>query len=140
MVCNPYYTAFTTLPQRDRLSVLRVLLGDQTPTFACNQSTLALLAGLGLPHKWQKRLMGLEQGRIYTKSEVEQWLDTFAKGLGYNGRKRIPDALAITAYHTQSEWPVVKTLVCDDAPVFNLISEQLALCWIQFTKEGTTPS
>ena len=130
VVCNPYYTAFTTLPQRDRLSVLKVLLGGQPPTFCYNQQAQKLLVDLGLPHKWTKHLKSLEVGRLYSHSEIQTWLDTQAKGLGHNGRKWVFDALAIAAYHTQSGWPVVKTLVCDDAPVFNLISEQLALCWI----------
>lgn len=130
VLCNPYYTAFTTLPQRDRLSVLRVLLGDKSPTFCYNQQAQKLLVQLGLPHKWTKRLKSLEQGRLYCQSEIQAWLDTQAKGLGHNGRKWVLDALAIAAYHTQSEWPIVRTLVCDDAPVFNLLSEQLALCWI----------
>lgn len=137
IMCNPFYTAFTTLPQRDRLSVLRVLLGDQAPTFCYNEQARRLLEQLGLPQKWQKRLAGLEEGRIYTHSEIEQWLEQEAAGLGSTNRKWVLDALAIAAYHNQKEWPIVRTLVCDDAPVFNLLSEELALCWIHEARPYT---
>src|SRR5258708_10995928 len=39
-------------------------------------------------------------------------------------------ALAIATYRTQTTYPVVKLLLCDDAPQFNGVTVQLALCWI----------
>jgi len=36
----------------------------------------------------------------------------------------------VAAYHAQLEFPVIKLLLCDDAPQFNWVTEQLALCWI----------
>ena len=137
ILCNPYYTVFTTLPKRDRLSVLRVLLGDQAPTFCYNEQAQSLLEQLGLPKKWQKRVAGLEEGRAYTHSEIEVWLEQEVPGLGSTGRKWVLDALAIASYHNQKEWPIVRTLVCDDAPVFNLLSEELALCWIHEARPYT---
>jgi hypothetical protein len=40
------------------------------------------------------------------------------------------DAAAIAFYHQQTDWPVVQTLLCDDAPQFKLITDDLALCWV----------
>jgi hypothetical protein len=40
------------------------------------------------------------------------------------------DATAIAAYHANVEVPVVRLLVCDDAPQFALLTEELALCWV----------
>jgi hypothetical protein len=51
-------------------------------------------------------------------------------GLADQPRKWIVDALAVAAYHAQTEWPVVRLLVCDDAPQFSWVTEDLALCWI----------
>jgi hypothetical protein len=42
----------------------------------------------------------------------------------------VKEALAIAAYRSQSTYPVVKLLLCDDAPQFNGLTRQLALCWI----------
>jgi hypothetical protein len=130
ILCNPYYTVFTTLPKRDRLSVLRVLLGDREPTFCYNAEAASLLEGLGLAKKWCKKLAHLEEGRTYSQAELEKWLETHLPGLGSNGHKWVLAGLAIAAYHTQAEWPIVQTLVCDDAPVFNLLTAQLSLCWV----------
>jgi hypothetical protein len=38
--------------------------------------------------------------------------------------------MAIAAYHAQTDYPVVKLLICDDAPQFRWITDELALCWI----------
>ncbi len=130
ILCNPLYTVFTTLPKRDRLSVVRVLLGDREPTFCYSEEADRLLEELGLAKKWRKALAHLVAGQAYTQAEIEQWLTSHLAGLGSTGRKWVLDALAIAAYHTQADWPIVRTLVCDDAPVFNHLSEELSLCWI----------
>src|SRR5260370_41573156 len=39
-------------------------------------------------------------------------------------------ALGIATYRTQTAYPVVQLLLCDDAPQFNWLTAQLALCWI----------
>ena len=36
----------------------------------------------------------------------------------------------MAAYHADVEFPVVRLLVCDDAPQFTLVTEELALCWV----------
>ena len=40
------------------------------------------------------------------------------------------EALAVAAYLADPDWPVVRTLICDDAPQFRAITPGLALCWI----------
>jgi hypothetical protein len=40
------------------------------------------------------------------------------------------DAAAVAAYHAQTEWPVVRLLVCDGALQFTWVTEDLALCWV----------
>jgi len=42
----------------------------------------------------------------------------------------VREALARAAYLADPSWPVVRTLVCDDAPQFRAVTEELALCWI----------
>ena len=57
-------------------------------------------------------------------------LETHLPGLGPQQRKWILDATAVAAYHADVEFPVVRLLVCDDAPQFPLVTEELALCWV----------
>jgi hypothetical protein len=42
----------------------------------------------------------------------------------------ILEASAVAAYHAQVEFPVIQLLVCDDAPQFNWLTAELALCWV----------
>jgi len=51
-------------------------------------------------------------------------------GLGPQQWKWILDATAMATYHAALEFPVVRLLVCDDAPQFTLVTEELALCWV----------
>ena len=50
--------------------------------------------------------------------------------MGPQQRKWILAALAVAAYHAELEFPVVRLLVCDDAPQLTVVTEELALCWV----------
>ena len=50
--------------------------------------------------------------------------------LGPQQTRWVHDALAVAAYQAQTDWPVVRLLVCDDAPQWQGVTEALALCWI----------
>ena len=50
--------------------------------------------------------------------------------LGPQQRQRLADAAAIGAYQAQTPVPIVATLVCDDAPTFKGLTDDLALCWV----------
>jgi hypothetical protein len=131
VLCNPLYTAYCTLAAKDRLSLLRVLLGRADPTFRLNERALNLLAQLGVAQKWRKKLTNLLlDDQDCTESQLDEWLDQHLPNLGRKPRKHIKDALAIAAYQTQTAFPVVKLLVCDDAPQWNWLTAELALCWV----------
>jgi Transposase IS66 family len=131
VVCNPFYTAYCTLPAKDRLSLVRVLLGGADPVFRFNEVALDLLKQLGLAQKWCKQLSNLlPQEQDWKENQLDQWLDEHVPKLGEKLRKLIKDGLAIAAYRTQATWPVVELLLCDDAPQCNWLTVELALCWI----------
>src|SRR5229473_4831642 len=48
ILCNPLYTAYCTLPAKDRLSLLRVLQGGADLVFQLNALALELMAQLGV--------------------------------------------------------------------------------------------
>src|SRR5260370_5139629 len=52
ILCNPLYTAYCTVPAKDRLSLLRVLQGGADPVFQLNDLALALMPQLGISEKW----------------------------------------------------------------------------------------
>jgi hypothetical protein len=131
ILANPLYTAYRTLPAKDRLSMLRVLQGGADPVFRCNELAMALMEQLGVTEKWRRLLPTLlPHEQDLTEKELNVVLDKHLPKLGVNLRKRVKEALAIAVYRTQRAYPVTRLLLCDDAPQFNALTVQLALCWI----------
>ncbi len=131
ILCNRWYTAYCTEPSKDRMTLLRVLQGGAEPTFEMNTLSKALLTQLGVSQKWCRTLPTLLSHRqTYTESQLDDILHAHLPKYGDDLRKRVKEALAIAAYRTQSAYPVVELLLCDDAPQFNGLTAQLALCWI----------
>jgi hypothetical protein len=61
---------------------------------------------------------------------VRDLLDAWLGHVGTQTRGRIFDALAIAAYHHQTEIPVVTTLLGDDAGQFDGVTDERAGCWV----------
>jgi hypothetical protein len=102
-----------------------------TPSLAMNALALELMAQLGVSQKWCRLLPALlPQDQTYTEKHLDEVLDAHLPKQGGTLRKRVKEALAIATYRTQTTYPVVKLLLCDDAPQFNGLTVQLALCWI----------
>jgi hypothetical protein len=131
VLCNPLYTSYCTLPAKDRLSFLRVLLDGADPSFRLNELALRLLERFGVAGKWCKHLsMLLPHEQDCTESQLDDLLDQHLPQLRAKSRKLIKDAFAIAAYQSQTAFPVGELLVCDDAPQFPLLTAELALCWV----------
>jgi hypothetical protein len=131
VLCNPLYTFYYTTASKDRLSILRVLLGGTDPLFRFNALALSLMEQLGVSDKWRTRLSALlGEEQLFTEEQIECVLTSQLQSLGSTVRKNVKDALAIAAYRTQTAYPVVALLLCDDAPQFNALTVELALCWI----------
>lgn len=131
VICNPLYTVYSTTKKKDRLTVLDVLQGGQERQFLLNEEAFDLLETFNLPQKIIAGLQSLPHAatRMGEATFLEQ-LHSYLPPLGKIQLSRVLEAAGIAAYHAQSEWPVVQALVCDDAPQFKLLTEQLALCWV----------
>jgi hypothetical protein len=131
VLCNQLYTFYCTLPSKDRRSYLRVLLGGAAPVFRLNDLAIELLAQLGVSHKWSQQLGSVLPTEMdCNEKQLDDLLDCHLPKMGPTVRKSVKDALAIAAYRTQTSYPVVDLLLCDDAPQFNALTALLALCWI----------
>ena len=130
VICNPLYTVYLTTRKKDRLSVLRVLQNTTELEFILNPLTYNLLESLNLPNKWSKQLKLLPQEIAFTETEFNRLLDECLVKLNSQCRTRIKEAAAIAFYQGQTNIPVIKTIVCDDAPQFKLLTDNLALCWV----------
>lgn len=131
VLCNPLYSFYCTTPSKDRLSVLRVLLGGTELSFQFNAKARALMEQLAVSPIWSALLTyHLVEGQAFTQEQLEAWLSSTLPKMGPTVRKLVKDALAIAAYHTQTQYPVLSLLLCDDASQFNALTAELALCWI----------
>jgi hypothetical protein len=131
ILANPLYTAYCTLASKDRMSLLRVLQGGADPVFRYNDLAAQLMGQLAITDKWRSLLPTLlPHDQDLTEHDLGELLDSHLPKLGVNLRKRVKEALAIAAYRTQSTYPITRLLLCDDAPQFNALTAQLALCWI----------
>ena len=131
ILANPLYTAYRTLPSKDRMSLLRVLQGGVDPVFRYNDLAAELMGLLAITDKWRSLLPTLlPHNQDLTEKDLDLVLERHLPKLGVNLRKRVKEALAIAAYRTQNTYPVTYLLLCDDAPQFNALTAQLALCWI----------
>jgi hypothetical protein len=128
VLCNPLYTAYFTTEHKDRLSVLDVLRNFAPRRFLFNSETLELLEQFRVSQKLIARVDGLEKDHPFTEEQINKLLDELQPGP--RQRSRILEAAAIAAYHQQTDLPVVKLLLCDDAPQFKRLTEELALCWV----------
>ena len=130
VICNPLYTIYQTTRNKDRLSVLKVFQNTRSLEFILNSLTYELLETFKVPSKWINQLKLLPQQQAFTETELNQLIDEYLSKIGSQHRTRIYEAAAIAFYHQQSTIPVIKTLLCDDAPQFKSITSDLALCWV----------
>ena len=129
--CNPYYTAFFTVPRKDRLTILDLLLCGRERRYRFDPKAFCLMADFKVSKKVIDQLRDLTEDKEISEEEMQLLLQkVFEKGKGKNTKARIMEAAAIAAYHRQTDVPIVDILLADDAPQFKKIVEALALCWI----------
>lgn len=131
ILCNPFYTAYSTRPSKDRLAVLSVLQNTDDLRFRCNAETRQLLREeLTIPVKWQASIAALGADVEFDAGTWKTLLDGWFGERNRPTRTAIEHAAAIVYYRHQCLVAVVRTLVCDDAGQFKLLTDKLALCWI----------
>ena len=130
IVCSPFFTAYFTTENKDRLSILDVLT-DFTPRhYIYNQQANDLLDTFKLADKARDVIAAkLPSDTVLSENEFSAELDAL-KGLGIRQKAHLTEACAIAYYRQQAEFPVIETLLADNAPQFKLLTEHLALCWI----------
>jgi hypothetical protein len=130
IVCNPLYSAYFTTEKKDRLTVIDVLWNTDERRFLLNDEAFELLRSLRVSARVIGQLNALPHEQELGEDEFASLLKQHLPNLGVQQRKWILDATAIAAYQAQTEFPVVKLLICDDAPQFKLVTDELFLCWI----------
>ena len=130
VVCSPLFTGYFTTPNKDRLSVLSVLTDFSPQHYLYGEHAIKLLGTFGLSAKARTAIGAvLQPDLVMTEDE---FIDKFIEidGLGKRQGVHLAEACAIAYYRQQTDFPVIKMLMADDAPQFKLISEYLCVCWI----------
>lgn len=132
IVSNPYYTAYFTVPHKDRLTVIDILLGGNERTYLFNQEAFSLLEYFKASKKVIAKIKEVSEDKIISEEEIQGLLDQIFPNpmKGKNHRTRIMEAAAIASYHQQTEIPVVRLLLSDDAPQFKKVTKEQGLCWV----------
>ena len=130
IVCNPLFTAYFTTEKKDRLSVLGVLTDFAPCQYIYNERSQALLGTFDLSAKAREAIDAhLSVDKPMNEAEFQEELAQL-DSLGVRQKTRLSEACAIAFYQQQSDFPVIGTLLADDAPQFKLLTENLGLCWI----------
>jgi len=131
ILCNELYTAYQTTPGKDRRTIVAVLRGGRPAAYRYDREAERHLAFLGLSAAAQAQVRtALPREQEVDEAQLAALLDGPLSRLGPRQRDQVREALTVAAYLADPDWPVVRTLVCDDAPQFRAITEELALCWI----------
>ena len=132
ILCNPYYTSYHTIPHKDRLSILKLLLGPFELQFEFNESTFELLKELKQSSAIIEYLKNNCNGMVLSENELDKILNNLpTKNKSIETiHRRIKEAAGIAWYHNQDKWPIVEILLTDDAPQFDHLAFNHALCWI----------
>jgi hypothetical protein len=130
LLCNPLYTVYVTTPAKDRQTILDVLRQGRPRVYLLNAEADGFLARVGLSQVTRRRLAGFPRDQFLDEATLQGLLADHLPDLGPQQRRWLLDAMGVAAYHAQVEFPVIRLLVCDDAPQFTWVTEELALCWV----------
>jgi Transposase IS66 family len=130
IICNHLYTAYFTVSNKTRETILDILLCGSEKTYCFNEDAFELMEMFNISKRWIRKLSSLI-GKTYTKEEMHRKMDyVFSPGRYKNTKLRVLEACSIAAYHQMTNIPVVTTLLSDEAPQFKQLTSQHANCWI----------
>jgi hypothetical protein len=131
IVCNPLYTAYRTTETKDRQSVLDTLRNGRPRVYLLNEEAEDYLARTQMSKVAVNLLKaGMPPDRLVDEVAMKALLAGPLSKLGPQQQRWALDATAVAAYHAQTGYPVVRMLLCDGAPQFTWVTEELALCWV----------
>jgi hypothetical protein len=130
VLCNPLYTAYSTFQTKDRQALLKVLLGGQPLRYRLTSSVLAGLEEVGVAAKIRAKLCLLPLDEDWNEAEFEAKLAKVLPKLKESRAKKIKELMALASYKCRVDYPVVELLMTDDAPQFEGLTREQALCWL----------
>ena len=107
---------FFTVPHKDRLTILDILLCGKERSYLFDSSAFDMLSEFNISQKIIGQIMELKKDGEMSENEMQEVLEKIYpnRKKGKNNRKRIMEAGAIAAYHRQMEIPIIDVLLSDD--------------------------
>ena len=130
VISNPLASVYYTLPGKDRLSVLDALRNQRPRTYLLNAEADTYLDRMQLSAGVRRNLVHLPRDIVLDETTLTALLAQHVATAGPRQQTWIREALTVAAYHAEVEFPVIRLLLCDDAPQFVGLTEELALCWV----------
>jgi hypothetical protein len=130
IICNELYTGYATTPSKDRLHTLDLLRNGRARCFRLNEEALGYLESVPLSKAVRAWLVAECSDQDWDEQTFVGRLDSSWPKLNTQQRQAILSAAGVAAYHAEEGVPIVRLLICDDAPQFNWLTEELALCWV----------
>ena len=112
------------------MTIIELLQNGSELKYCLNQEAIGIAGQLGVALKYIQPLKQLQSGQEYQKQPFVELITKGIPGVKDRALVKILEASAIACYHKGLTHPVVKILLCDDAPQFKIITEELALCWV----------
>lgn len=141
VLCNEYFTDYTTCGSKSRMSVIQALWGTKHPLYRLNRNALADLKGK-IAKKYIKELKKLIGHQFYTKDELEKKIlrRSPLDELPRKSKEDVITACAIAGYRGTSSVDVLRpsVLVSDDATNFKNIFRLHGACWIHEMRHYST--
>ena len=109
--------------------MLEVLRHGRPRPLLLNDEALVSLARVHVSALTRQRLLQLPYDQVLDEPTLLRLLAEHVAGVGAQQRQWMLDAWAVSASHAQTEGPVVRVLVCDDAPQCTWLTEALGVCW-----------
>ncbi len=97
------------------MSVLDVLRGQAPRVYRVNAEALSYLATLGVPARVGRVVATWPADRDVAEDELTRWLAADLPALGPQQAPWVREAPAVAAYQAQTDRPVIRALLTDDA-------------------------
>ena len=130
VICNSLFTAYFTREHKTRLTILKILNLNSELTYRIDDEALGLLKQLRVGKRYIEALTPMTTDQDFSEENILGLLSETFGDLPEKVTVQILEATGISSYHKRTSIPVVKILLCDDAPQFKLLTEALMLCWI----------
>lgn len=138
IICNEYFTIFSSMPSKSRIDILAALQGEPENgiLYCYNETSRKLLDQFSVSVSDKNKLSKLfntANNNPITRIELDKIIQGHIPELKAkkNMYMRVCESLAIGYYQEQWEYPPLKYLLSDDAPEYQKIAIlKQALCWV----------